>query len=135
MLGQDGFGMELNPFHRQGAMSDAHYFVHVASITNGPGRYLQAIGDTGLVDHQGMVARRLKRSAQATKDTDPRMVNGGQLAMHHLARMGDPTTERLADALMTETDTEDGATKLFLLLYKAQADTEVALVGRMTRTG
>src|SRR5438128_8706789 len=96
--------MELDPVERPGAMSDSHDFTLV-----GPG----ADDEVGMMesfaaDHQAVVAGGLEWIGKPLEDSLAVVVNPRGLAVHDAVIADDLATEHVPDALMTQTDTQNG---------------------------
>src|SRR5688572_14768043 len=102
VLGEDGFGVELDALHRQGAMAHAHDFAVL-----GPGRHLELGRATRPLDRERMVARGVVRRGQPGEDALAAMVYARDLAVHERVRVHHLATEGLADRLVSEAHPED----------------------------
>jgi len=74
----------------------------------GPCGDLQAVRQALLFDHQGVVTGSPIGVVQAAEDAAVLVMDGGGLAVHHLAGMHDAPAKGLADGLMSQADTQDG---------------------------
>jgi hypothetical protein len=101
MLRKQGLGVELHPFHRQAAMAQAHDLAVL-----GVGGDVQAGGQAGALDDQGVVARRNKIVFDFLENSLPVVPDARSLAVHHLLCAYYPAAERLPDRLVTEAHAE-----------------------------
>lgn len=97
----DGFRMELNALNRQIAVLQPHD----RSILK-PGGDFKTGGQTGTLDDQRMIARRLKGRWQAMEEAAALMMHGTHLAMDDLLAAHDLATKRLTNGLMAKTYTQ-----------------------------
>ena len=103
VLGGDAFGMELHAVDWQLAMAEAH-----DDAVLGFGADLQGVRQAVALDDKGVIARRLERRGDAGEQRRAAMADRAQLAVHQHRRAHDRRPERLADALVAETDAEHG---------------------------
>ena len=103
VLGECGLRMKLDADHGMLAMFECHDLAVV-----GGGRHAER-GREGFRRHgQRVVARGMERGGEAGKNPAPIMMDWRHLAVHRLARPGDPGAKRGADRLMSEAHTECG---------------------------
>jgi hypothetical protein len=101
--GHDRLGMKLDPLNGQGPVPHAHQFALI-SMRSG----LEAVGQSLLFHHQGMIPHAVKRVDQSGKHAKTVMVDGAGFSMHQPGSADDPAAKNLAYGLMAETDSENG---------------------------
>ena len=103
MLARDAFGMKLHAVNGPVAMRNRHYQAVV-----GLSRDLEILGRGRPVDHEGMIARGVKRAVHPAKQAARIVRNPRDLAVHGKRRAHHPSAEDLTDRLMAEADAEYG---------------------------
>src|SRR5208282_1067301 len=101
--GEHGFGVELDAFDREIAVAEAHD--HAVFRHGGDG---QAARESAAFDHQRMIARGGERAGQAAKQGFAVVADLAGFSVHEARGADHAPAKRLADALMTEADAEDG---------------------------
>jgi len=102
LFGQDGFGMELHPLHRQVPVPDTHDLAII-----GPCGQFETGGQAFLFDDQRMIARGSQRVGQSVENPGILVADFGSFAVHQLSRMNNPSAESLPDALVAKADAQD----------------------------
>src|SRR6185295_1664191 len=102
VLGEHGLWVELHPFYRQLAMAQAHD-LPVFRLR----RDLEAVGQRRALDRERVVARRGEAIRNPSEHALAVVPHAGELAVHDVLRAPHFTSERLADRLVAEADTED----------------------------
>ena len=103
MLGEDGLGVELDAVDGEGAVGEAHDFAF-----GGFGGDFEAGGEGFAFDDEGVVAGGFEGAGEAGEDILAGVEDGGGFAVHEARSADDFAAEDLADALVAETDSEDG---------------------------
>lgn len=98
----DGLRVELNAPGRMLTVFDPHDLTAV-----GPGDDLEIFRDRRALDDQRMIAGRLKRIFNPLKKRVLGMVDHGSLTMHDPAGPDNVASENMAEALMSQANTED----------------------------
>src|SRR5262245_5757481 len=102
MFGEHRLGMELHAESRMGLVLDAHDLAVFRAR-----RHRQRLIAIEL-DDERVIAPGIEAVGKPGKETSTLMANGRGLAMHRAFRAGDLAAKSLADALMAETDAENG---------------------------
>src|SRR5690606_20735943 len=108
LLGEYGFGMELNTLHRKLTVAHPHDLVHRAVLGLGPGGDFKAVREALPLDDEGVVAGRFKGIGKPPEDAPIGVEDRRGLAVHHLAGADHLATKGLADALVAEADAQQG---------------------------
>ena len=103
VLGEDGFGVELDAVDWQVAVGEAHDFAF-----GGFGGDFEAGGEGFAFDDEGVVAGGFEGAGEAGEDILAGVEDGGGFAVHEARGADDFAAEDLADALVAETDAENG---------------------------
>ena len=96
--------MKLYPLYRKLFVSNAHDLVHFAIVGLRPCRHFQALGNTVLFDHQGMITRGDERVVAFFKYMAVVVVDHGGLAVHDFTRPDYLAAISLANALVSQTN-------------------------------
>ena len=103
VLGEDGFGVELDAVDGEGAVGEAHDFAF-----GGFGGDFEAGGEGFAFDDEGVVAGGFEGAGEAGEDILAGVEDGRGFAVHEARGADDFAAEDLADALVAEADSEDG---------------------------
>ena len=103
VLGQNRFGVELDSVDGPFAVGEAHDFSF-----GGFGGDFEAGGEGFAADDEGVVAGGFEGAGEAGEDILAGVEDGRGFAVHEAGGADDFATENLTDALVTETDSEDG---------------------------
>ena len=103
MLGEDGFGVELDAVDGQFAVGEAHDFAF-----GGFGGDFEAGGEGFAFDDEGVVAGGLEGAGEAGEDILAGVKDGRGFAVHEARGADDFAAVDLADALVAEADSENG---------------------------
>src|SRR5581483_3650038 len=98
-LGQDGFGMELDPFHRKGLMTDPHDLPILAGRGD-----LETIGDRFFFNDQRVVAGGSERIGKPLEYAFAVVGDLAGFPMHQLFGPDDIPAKSEADALVAQAD-------------------------------
>jgi hypothetical protein len=103
VLGENRFGMELDTVDGEVAVGEAHDFAF-----GGFGGDFEAGREGFAFDDEGMVAGGFEGAREACEDILAGVEDGGGFAVHEAWGADDFAAEDLADALVAETDAQDG---------------------------
>ena len=106
MLGQNGFGVELYPFHVQETMAQAHDGLHLALVGFGPRGDFKAFRQGFLGDDQAMVAGGGQRVGQIGEDAHTGVLNQAGLAVHNPSRTHHVTAKHGTDSLVAQANAQ-----------------------------
>ena len=98
-IGENRFGMKLNPKNEMLSMLDRH-----DDSVIGPGRSSQGVRQGLRINDKGMISANAQRIAQACHQSRIAMMNPGGMAMHWSGRAYDAGSQGLRDGLMSEAD-------------------------------
>ena len=101
--GQDRLRVKLNPFHRMLPVAEPHDLPFGCLC-----RDLKTARKILPVDEEAVIASRLKGIRQLSEEGLPVMSDQGSLPMHEPSGLNNPPPKRGSDALVPETDPQDG---------------------------
>ncbi len=103
MLGRDALWMELHAEYWQFSMLKPLNHPILAL-----GRHAKATWEAITGDHQRVITVGDKRAGQPAQHSRALVCNGANLTVHRNWRAYDPSSKRLTDALMTQTNAQNG---------------------------
>jgi len=103
MVGEDGFGVELDAFNRQLAVAESHN----GALAGDTGRNFELVRDRVFGNDERVIARAGHRLRKVAEDGAAVMSNNAGLAVHQLFRANHFPTKGCTDGLMAEADAEE----------------------------